>query len=100
MRAQDQRGPFIRSLDESPGRRWYLTSQDPEDGRRYFWEVVEHGGQLIAVKQLEIELQGGRWRYDWNHLEDENGFLTEAPLYIDKNIVETTRDVFLEEWET
>ena len=98
MPARDQRGPFIQSLDEGPGHRQYLTAQDPDDGRRYLWEVVEHGGQLIAVKQLEIDQQGHRWRYDWKHLEDENGFLTDAPLYIDKNIVTIARDVFSNEW--
>ena len=39
-------------------------------------------------------------RYEWKHLEDENGFLTDQPLYIDKSIVKTTRDVFFKEWET
>lgn len=100
MPAEDQRGPFIRSLDEQDGPRRYLTAQDPEDGRRYFWEAVEVKGGLVAVKQLEIDPQGTRWRYDWNHLEDENGFLTDQPLYADKNIVKTTRDVFFNEWET
>jgi len=50
------------------------------------------------VKQLEIDLQGRRWRYDWTHLEDENGFLTDQPLFVDKNIRETTRDEFFKEW--
>ena len=100
MRAKDQRGPFIRSLEEQNGHRRYLTARDPEDGRRYLWEAVHVGSDLIAVKQLEIDLQGKRCRYDWMHLEDENGFLTDQPLYIDKNILEVRRDQFFQEWET
>jgi hypothetical protein len=99
MRAKDQRGPFIRSLEERPGTRHYLTAQDPEDGRRYLWEAVDDGGAQIAVKQLEIDLEGRRWHYDWKHLEDDNGFLTDQPLYVDKNILKTTRNAFFEEWE-
>ena len=60
---------------------------------------MEYHGELVAVKHLEIELDGKRWRYDWKHLEDENGFLTEAPLYVDKNIVKVTREEFFKEWE-
>ena len=100
MRANDQRSQFIRSLDERPGHRQYLAAHDAEDGRRYLWEVIDDRGELVAVKQLEIDLQGRRWRYDWTHLEDENGFLTDQPLFVDKNIRETTRDEFFKEWES
>jgi VCBS repeat-containing protein len=99
VRAKDERGPFIRSLEEGTEHRHYLTAQDPDDGRRYLWEAVEHQGKLVAIRQLEIDLEGGRWRYDWKHLEDESGFLTEGPLHLDKSILAVTRDVFLAEWE-
>ena len=100
MPAHDQRRRFIQSLAERPGPRLYLKAQDPEDGRRYLWEAVEDGGRLVAVKQLEIDVQGVRWRYDWKHLEDENGFLTDQPLNMDTNILETTRSEFFNEWES
>ncbi len=97
-RARVQRGPYVKPLEDGTAPRRFLTAVDPEDGRRHFWEAVEEGGGLVAIRQLVI--QGGlRWRYDWQHLEDENGFLTEAPLYLDKNIVLTTQEVFRHEWE-
>jgi len=38
--------------------------------------------------------------YDWKHLEGENGFLTDQVLYMDTNILETTRSGFFNQWES
>jgi hypothetical protein len=37
-------------------------------------------GEVIAVKQIEVPLDGMVRCYWWRHLEDERGFMTDQPL--------------------
>lgn len=73
-----------RALDEQPGPRKCYSRADAEglaeQGTRWMWETVLGGGQVTAVKQIEVTAAGTVRRYWWEKLEDDDGFLTDQPL--------------------
>jgi hypothetical protein len=88
---KDQRGPYFRSLEESPRLRAYWRGIDPDDsaewaGVEWLFETVEEdAGRCIAIKQMIIRPSGAVSRYWCEHLEDADCFLTDQPVdYTDK----------------
>src|SRR5216683_3274676 len=56
----------------------------PSGARDGLWEAVLVGGEVTAVKQMEVPEGGGTTRYCWSWLEDDAGFLTDQPLKPDE----------------
>jgi hypothetical protein len=71
---------FYRRLDEEATQRQHFRHED-EEGGLWLWEAVPYEGELVAIKQVEVDPSGTVSRYWWQHMEDERGFLTDQPLY-------------------
>jgi hypothetical protein len=87
---------YLRQLDGSDLPRWYL--QGEFEGVRWFWEAVRAGGELVAVRQIEISPDGSARGYSWRRREDEVGFLTDQALEPSSGIVPLSREAFLSAW--
>ncbi|MGP3772730.1 hypothetical protein ACTWJ8_18080 [Streptomyces sp. SDT5-1] len=59
-----------------------------EDGGLWYFEAVPDDGELIAVKQAELTPNGHLFRYSWDHLEDDHGFLTDQSLHPEEDGLE------------
>jgi hypothetical protein len=70
---------FYQRLDEQATERQHFRREDEEDGL-WLWEAVPSGGELVAIKQVEVDPSGRVWRYWWQRIEDEHGFLTDQAL--------------------
>ncbi|MED7923791.1 hypothetical protein SMD20_06095 [Nonomuraea sp. LP-02] len=82
MVAPDLRRPLVRALAEAEGPRRYWHTAD-EAGRVWLFESVEGGdGEQWAIRQVEVGADRAARRYWWEHLQDEQGFLTDQPLEI------------------
>lgn len=78
---RDQRGPAIQKLAES-GRvthHWRGRHAEVQDRLYLFETVIDHGAHW-AIRHIEIEDTGRVLRYNWEHLEDEHGFLAEGEI--------------------
>jgi hypothetical protein len=67
---------WFRNLDEGPASRRYYEGVGEEPGlagTRWLWETAVVAGELIAVKQIEVTLDGEARCYWWRHLEDALG---------------------------
>ncbi|WP_067273526.1 hypothetical protein [Streptomyces jeddahensis] len=80
---------YFRALDEGATQRHHFRHADEEGGLWYF-EAVPDGGDLIVVKQAELTSGGALYRYSWEHLEDEHGFLTDQPIVPEEDPLEVT----------
>jgi hypothetical protein len=70
---------YFRSLAESDRPHWFFAA-DTDEGR-WLFEAVGDGDELmIAIRQVDIDLDGGIHRYSWRHREDDAGFLTDQPI--------------------
>ncbi|MDH6229084.1 MULTISPECIES: hypothetical protein [Streptomyces] len=78
---------YFRALDENVTVRYHFRHADEEGGVWYF-EAVPDGGELVAVKQVELTPAGHPHRYSWEHLEDEHGFLTDQALVPEEDPLE------------
>jgi hypothetical protein len=87
---------YVRQLDESDLPRSYL--QGEFEGVRWLWEAVPAGGELIAVRQIEITSDGSARRYFWRRREDDAGFLTDQPLEPSDDLAPLSREEFLAAW--
>lgn len=76
----DPRGVLIREWEESAAERRYWYGVDGRGGRWLFESIVGDGGELWAVKQVEIAPDGQVRRYWWGHPQDDHGFLTDQAL--------------------
>ena len=94
---------WFRDLDEGPAARsYYEGAADGPDlaGTRWLWETAVVAGEVIAIKQIEIPLDGIARCYWWRHLEDEKGFLTDQPLDPDgRELRAVDRGTFYELWD-
>ena len=88
---------YYRELDESASARLYFAGVDDE-GWKWFFEVVEHDDELIAVKQIETPPGERAHRYWWQHLDDDDGFLTDQPLGREEIAIGRFRAVTAEEF--
>jgi hypothetical protein len=89
---------FRRRLDEVATDRLYLRHDD-EDGGLWLWEAVRHEGELVAIKQVEVDSSGTVSRYWWQRMEDDSGFLTDQPLSPeDEGLVRIGADEFHRYW--
>jgi hypothetical protein len=70
---------YIRALDESATLRHHFRHVDEEGGLWYI-EAVPDRGELVVIKQAELTTAGQLHRYGWEHLEDENGGLTDQAI--------------------
>ncbi|MEU3258286.1 hypothetical protein ABZ694_10820 [Streptomyces albidoflavus] len=70
---------YYRALDERATHRHHFHHGD-EDGNHWYFEAVHDHDELVVVKQAEVTESGHLLRYSWQHLEDEQGFLTDQPL--------------------
>lgn len=77
--ASKRSAAYFRSLDEGANLRHHFRHADEEGGLWYFEAVPDHG-KLIAIKQAELTPAGRPHRYNWEHLEDEHGFLTDQAI--------------------
>ena len=79
---KDQRGPAIRALYERPGPRRYWrydhTEPDESFGQWYF-ECVRDNDEWWCIRQIGPHPLGVS-AYDWQHLGDDRGFLTDQPI--------------------
>jgi hypothetical protein len=69
---------YLRALAESDRPRTYFEA-DIDKGR-WLFEVVEDGGELIAIRQVVVYADGGVHRYSWRQREDDAGFLTDQAI--------------------
>jgi hypothetical protein len=88
----DQRGRAIRELAGRPGPRryWHFADTDGD----WLFECVRYRGEWWCVRQIHP----GRRAYDWRHLEDEDGFLTDQPLGDDAPGEPIPKDEFERVW--
>jgi hypothetical protein len=87
---------YLRQLEESDLPRSYL--QGESEGVRWLWEAVRIGGELIAVRQIEISSNGSVRRYSWRRREDDAGLLTDQPMEPSDDVATLSREAFLAAW--
>ncbi|MEU3710293.1 hypothetical protein [Streptomyces catenulae] len=78
---------YYRALDEHATARHHFRHAD-EDGGLWHFEAVHDRGELVVIKQAELTPTGQLHRYDWQHLEDDHGFLTDQPIDLEADPVE------------
>ena len=94
---RDQRRPALAALDRSGAPRGYWTGVAPDEpGERWYFETVAARGAWVAVRQLSVRADGSARRYSLDHLEDEDGFLTDQPIQPDEWGL---RVISREEWQ-
>jgi len=80
---RDQRGPWFRALAESLGERRCWRYEHPEDdesrGTWWFEAVLDEHGEWWCVRMVAPTF-GLESAYDWEHIEDEHGFLPDQPI--------------------
>jgi len=86
----------LRRLDESDLPCSYLQAEF--EGVRWLWKAVQSGGELVAVRQIEISPDGTARRYSWRRREDDAGFLTDQPLEPSEVMAPLSREAFLSAW--
>ena len=97
---EDQRGPAIRSLAEgaAPRRHWrHEHRETDESAGTWYFECVLHEGEWWCIRQVAPHA-GGVSVYDWEHLRDDHGFLTDQPLEDDAPVEPITADEFDAAW--
>jgi hypothetical protein len=75
---KDQRAPAIRALAASKALRryWRYEHREPDESEGpWYFECVQDGDEWWCTRQIAPHL-GNVSAYDWEHLEDEYGFLT------------------------
>jgi len=97
----DLRGPAIRSLAEreAPRRYWRYEHREPDESEgQWYFECVREDGEWWCVRQIAPSF-GLVSAYDWEHLEDEHGFLTDQPIDEDETLlVPIAADEFNAAW--
>lgn len=89
---------YFRALDEGATLRHHFRHADEEGGLWYI-EAVPDGDELIVLKQAELTSAGALYRYSWEHLEDEHGFLTDQAIDPEEDPLETiTAEEFQHLW--
>jgi hypothetical protein len=89
-----------RNLDEGPGPFRYFHFPDAGvDGHRYWLKAVEFDDELVAIRQVELAVDGSAGRYWWRHLDDDHGMLTDQPLHPEEDLLEIPADEFERAWE-
>jgi hypothetical protein len=96
---------WYRALDEGPGARGHYEWGDAESlagpGTRWLWETAAVSGAVIAVKQIEVPLDGPVRGYWWRWLEDDASGLTLGPLLPDEDgLRPITREAFYRVWNS
>jgi hypothetical protein len=86
---------YLRRLEESDLPRSYLQAEF--EGVRWLWEAVQAGGELVALRQVEISLDGSARCYSWRRREDDAGFLTDQALE-PADLAHLSREAFLSAW--
>lgn len=87
---------YLRRLEESDLPRSYWRGEF--EGVRWLWEAVQAGGELAAVRQVELAPDGSARRYSWRRREDDAGFLTDQALEPSEDIALLSREAFLSAW--
>ncbi|MER0240653.1 hypothetical protein AAHZ94_01145 [Streptomyces sp. HSW2009] len=87
QRIRAERTAYYRALDEGAAIRHHFHHAD-EDGGLWYFQAVPDRGELVVVKQAELTPAGHLHRYDWAHLEDAHGFLTDQPIDLEGDPVE------------
>jgi hypothetical protein len=91
---------LYRRLDEEATQRQHFRYED-EEGGLWLWEAVPYQGELVAIKQVEVDPSGTVSRYWWQRMEDERGFLTDQPLYPEEEgLAYISADEFRRYWTT
>ena len=90
---------YIRSLEEGASPPTFYRS--PEiDGEEYFFQAVQDGDDLIAVRQINVNGRGVH-RYWWQAREDADGFLTDVELRPDTDeLVPISANEFEHRWQS
>jgi hypothetical protein len=97
---EDPRGALVREWDESQAARRHWFGVDGRGGRWLFESIEGDGGELWAVKQIEITPDGQVRRYWWRHPQDDHGFLTDQALNPhDDGLAEVPADAFAQVWD-
>ncbi|MGW7659783.1 hypothetical protein [Streptomyces sp. NPDC054756] len=78
---------YFKALDENATLRQHFRHADEEGGLWYI-EAVRDGDELIVVKQAELTSAGRLHRYNWEHLEDEDGCLTDQAIDPEEELLE------------
>jgi hypothetical protein len=90
---------FIRELDASELGRSHWEGRDEEGGRWLFEAVHLPDGSRAVVRQVHAALDGTARRYSWEHIEDDDGGLTDQALDIHAEWIESiSPDRFLAAW--
>jgi hypothetical protein len=89
---------WVRALDESDLPRRYYDGVDPKN-RRWLFETVEQDGEETAVRQLDIRASGLARGYWWQHIDDDDGALTDRGFpYARPFLHPITREQFYSLW--
>ncbi|KAB2974643.1 hypothetical protein F8R89_23200 [Streptomyces sp. SS1-1] len=86
-RIRNEAVAYFKALDESATLRHHFRHTDEEGGLWYI-EAVRDGDELIVVKQAELTSAGRLHRYKWEHLEDEDGCLTDQAIDREEELLE------------
>ncbi|WP_367128966.1 hypothetical protein [Saccharothrix sp. HUAS TT1] len=96
---------WYRLLEESDRPRSYFEFEDldgwVDEGARALYEAVEHDGELIVIRQIELPSAGGVHRYSWRLIEDAHGGLTDEPIDpFEDPVKPIARETFEAVWNT
>jgi hypothetical protein len=100
---KDQRGPALRALDATsrPRGLWSGTHSDLPGVTWWFEAVLDVDDVWIVVRHLECWPEGRTLRYSVDHLEDDDGFLTDQPLDPTwDGVEEVSAEAFRSAWKT
>lgn len=89
---------YYRALDEGATLRHHFRHADEEGGLWYI-EAVPDRGELTVVKQAELTSVSQLHRYNWEHLEDEYGGLTDRAIDPEEDPLEAiSAEEFRQAW--
>ena len=87
---------YLRRLTDSAGERRYFSFTGEES--TWLYETVEDRGELVVIRQVEVDPAGAVRGYGWQHREDEHGMLTEQPITPEDEVDRIDRTVFDVAW--
>jgi hypothetical protein len=90
---------LIRDLDRGTAPRTFGARAD-DAGTDWLFEAVWHEREWVVVRQLGAAEDGTITRYWWQHLEDDDGMLTDQALDRDEwGLRPLSRDDFYTAWD-
>jgi hypothetical protein len=91
---------YYRELELSCRPRIHLMGRSPDDTNEWwFFEAVEVGGELIAIRQVTIEASGAGHRYSADHIEDDWGGLTDQAIDYEDQLERCAQSIFEDAWD-